>query len=287
MSDLILEYEIIIRTVSFSSIFLIMAVWEITTPCRTLKISKITRWLNNLSITILNTLLLRFLFPAAALGIASLSAEKGWGLFNQLDWPLSILVILTVILMDFAIYLQHVMFHAIPLLWRLHRVHHADPDFDVTTGARFHPIEIILSMFIKSCVIVLLGPPLVAVLIFEIVLNAMAMFNHSNIQLHQRIDLWLRSLIVTPNMHRVHHSQINDEANSNFGFNLTLWDRFFATYRDQPRKSPQLMDIGIREFSRPEHIVNLLGMLKLPFMSKQDSKPVILPSLETQDSDIK
>jgi sterol desaturase/sphingolipid hydroxylase (fatty acid hydroxylase superfamily) len=170
--------------------------------------------------------------------------------------------------MDFIIYLQHVMFHAVPVLWRVHRVHHADLDFDVTTGARFHTIEIILSMLIKFAIIMLLGPPVVAVVIFEVVLNATAMFNHGNVRLPQSIDRWLRWIVVTPDMHRVHHSVNDDEANSNFGFNLPWWDRLFGTYCDQPREGHEGMTIGIHKYREPRTVCWLPGMLALPFIGR-------------------
>jgi sterol desaturase/sphingolipid hydroxylase (fatty acid hydroxylase superfamily) len=163
------------------------------------------------------------------------------------------------------------MVHAIPALWRLHRVHHADPDFDVTTGARFHPVEIVLSMLIKFAAITVLGPPLVAVVVFEVLLNATAMFNHSNIQLNLAVDKWLRLLVVTPDMHRVHHSVEDDEANSNFGFNLPWWDRLFGTYRDQPRGGHETMRIGIHSYNAPKQVSWLSGMLLLPFIGKINS----------------
>jgi sterol desaturase/sphingolipid hydroxylase (fatty acid hydroxylase superfamily) len=176
----------------------------------------------------------------------------GWGLLNHFQVPFAIAVPLAVIAMDFVIWLQHVMVHAVPALWRLHRVHHADLDYDVTTGARFHPLEIILSMLIKFATIVVLGPPVVAVVIFEVLLNATAMFNHGNIRLPAGLDRVLRWVVVTPDMHRVHHSVEDDETNSNFGFNLPWWDRLFGTYRDQPRAGHVGMTIGIRSASQPE-----------------------------------
>ncbi len=191
--------------------------------------------------------------------------RDGWGLLNHFQVPWVLAVPLAVIAMDFIIWLQHVMVHAVPVLWRLHRVHHADPDYDVTTGARFHPIEIILSMLIKFATIVVLGAPVVAVVIFEVMLNATAMFNHGNIRLPAVLDRWVRWVVVTPDMHRVHHSVEDDETNSNFGFNLTWWDRLFGTYRDQPRAGHAGMTIGIRDYSDPRDVARLDGMLLLPF----------------------
>jgi sterol desaturase/sphingolipid hydroxylase (fatty acid hydroxylase superfamily) len=216
----------------------------------------------------LNTVLLRVLFPTAAVGMAVFATEQGWGLFNYFQLPPWLTLTIAVIAMDFVIWLQHVMVHAVPALWRLHRVHHADPDYDLTTGARFHPIEIILSMLIKFATIAVLGPPLVAVVLFELILNGMAMFNHGNVRLPAGLDRGLRWLLVTPDMHRVHHSVEDDEANSNFGFNLSCWDRLLGTYRDQPRSGHQGMTIGIHGYRRPSEVSWLPGLLTLPFRGK-------------------
>ena len=268
ITSLIVENEIIIRLGFFFSVFFIMAIWEIIAPRRQLLIPKLLRWFNNLALVFLNTILLRLLFPAAAAGMAIFVNAQGWGFFNYYDVAFPIAVIASVIIMDAMIYLQHVMVHAIPVLWRLHRVHHADPDFDVTTGARFHPIEIILSMLIKLAVIILLGPPVLAVIIFEILLNATAMFNHSNVRLNMTLDKYLRLFVVTPDMHRVHHSVEADETNSNFGFSLPWWDRLFGTYRDQPRAGHKNMAIGIHGFNQPKQVTWLHSMLILPFIGK-------------------
>jgi len=261
----VMDNEAVIRLGMFAGVFLLMAAWELMAPCRQLTLSKSQRWLNNLALVVLNTLLLRLLFPTAAIGVAAFAAEQGWGLFNYSTWPLWLAALLSIVCMDLVIYLQHVMVHAVPLLWRLHRVHHADLDYDVTTGARFHPLEIILSLLIKFAIILLLGPPLIAVVIFEVVLNAMAMFNHGNVSLPAVLDRPLRLLLVTPDMHRVHHSIEDDETNSNFGFNLSCWDRLFGTYRDQPRKGHQGMVIGIRSFREASRCATLPGMLAIPF----------------------
>lgn len=245
-----------------------MAVWEIITPRRKLNVSKRIRWTNNLGIVVLNTIILRLLFPAAAIGMATFAHTQNWGLFNYFQIPYWFAVIMTIIVMDAVIYFQHVLVHAVPMLWRLHRVHHADLDFDVTTGARFHPIEIILSMLIKFATILLLGPPVIAVVIFEVLLNATSMFNHGNVRVPQHIDRFLRWFIVTPDMHRVHHSVESDETNSNFGFNLPWWDRLFGTYRNQPRAGHEQMIIGINTFRDSRHCLWLPGMLTLPFIGK-------------------
>ena len=268
MDELISTHEAAIRLGSFLGIFTLMALWEILAPRRKLTQPKAGRWLNNIGLIVLNTALLRVVFPAAAVGVAGYAELMQWGLFNLIEVHPAVALLVSVIVLDAAIYLQHVMFHALPVLWRLHRVHHADLDFDVTTGARFHPIEILLSMLIKFAVIVLLGPPLAAVVIFEVLLNAMSMFNHSNVRLPLALDSVLRRIIVTPDMHRVHHSHLADETNSNFGFNLSLWDRIFGTYRAQPAAGHTDMVIGIDTFRDPAHCVKLSGLLFMPFIGR-------------------
>ena len=268
MQESILANEATIRLSFFLGIFAVMAVWEMIAPRRALTVSKAVRWLNNLGLVFLNTLILRLIFPAAAVGMAAFAADQGWGLLNYYQVPPLLAVVIAVVTMDFVIWLQHVMVHAVPLLWRLHRVHHADPDYDVTTGARFHPIEIILSMLIKFATIMVLGPPVVAVIIFEVLLNGMAMFNHGNVRLPLGLDRILRLLLVTPDVHRVHHSVEDDEANSNFGFNLSIWDRMFGTYRDQPRAGHEGMTIGIHKYREPKQVSWLLGLLMLPFIGR-------------------
>ncbi len=267
----IIDHELTIRLGVFFGIFLLVALWEVATPKRILTIPKLTRWINNLGIVFLNSIILRLLFPAAAVGVAVFTTQQGWGLLHLFSIHPLAAVLVSVVALDFIIYLQHVLVHAVPALWRLHRVHHADLDYDVTTGARFHPLEIILSMLIKFATIVVLGPPLLAVIIFEVLLNATAMFNHGNIHLPESVDKWLRWLIVTPDMHRVHHSVEDDEANSNFGFNLPWWDRLFGTYRDQPRGGHQAMVIGIHHYRDPSQVDRLPGMLLLPFVGKISS----------------
>jgi sterol desaturase/sphingolipid hydroxylase (fatty acid hydroxylase superfamily) len=257
--------EIIIRVGSFLPAFILIAIWEITAQRRSLTTSKNIRWISNLGITFLNPLVLRLVFPVLALDMAAIAQKQGWGLLNTFDAPYWLTVVIGIALLDLTIYLQHVMFHAIPILWRLHMVHHADLDYDVTTGLRFHPIEIILSMVIKLSVVVALGPPVVAVLVFEVVLNAAAMFNHGNIRLSLKIDAILRYFIVTPDMHRVHHSVIIRETNSNFGFNLPWWDRLFGTYRSQPVKGHAEMTIGLSQF-RDAKRLTLPWLLILPFI---------------------
>ena len=263
--QLVLAHEPAIRLGFFLGSFALVALWELAVPRRALTVSKTLRWASNLGLVILNTMLLRLLFPLAAVGVAAFCTTNGWGLLNHFQVPFWVAVPLAVIAMDFVIWLQHVMVHAVPALWRLHRVHHADLDYDVTTGARFHPIEIALSMLIKIATITVLGPPVVAVVVFEVLLNATSMFNHGNIRLPDALDRALRWILVTPDMHRVHHSIEDDETNSNFGFNLTWWDRLLGTYRDQPRAGHKAMTIGIRDHTDPREVARLDGMLLLPF----------------------
>lgn len=262
---LILDSEPLIRLGFFIGVFAAMALWEVFAPRRALTLGRGLRWASNLGIVALNTIIIRLLFPAAAVGAAAFCAAQGWGLLNMLDLPLWLAIALAVIVMDFVIWLQHVVVHAVPLLWRLHRVHHADLDYDVTTGARFHPLEIVLSMLIKFATIVALGPPVVAVVIFEVVLNASSMFNHGNVRLSAAVDRVLRLFVVTPDMHRVHHSVLESETNSNFGFCLPWWDRLFGTYRPQPRDGHVGMVIGLAEFRDPHQADRLPGMLAIPF----------------------
>ena len=266
--DFVLENEKTIRVSFFVGMLAVMAIWEVFAPRRALTVSKLVRWTNNLGLVFFNSFVVRILFPTAAVGVAVMAAENQWGLFNLIELPVWFAVLASVVIMDFVIYLQHIMVHAVPLFWRLHRVHHADLDYDVTTGARFHTLEIILSMLIKFATILLLGPPVVAVIIFEVLLNAMAMFNHGNVGLPKTLDNFLRWFVVTPDMHRVHHSVEDDETNSNFGFNLSWWDRLFGTYRDQPRAGHTNMTIGIHNFTEPKQCSWISGMLAMPFIGK-------------------
>lgn len=268
LSEYVLQHEMVIRIEFFFGILLIMALWERLAPRRRADISKLIRWINNLGVVFLSSFLLRLIFPGAAVGMAVFAGEHGWGLFHYFSVPYGLAVIVSVVAMDFVIYLQHVVFHAIPVLWRIHRMHHADLDFDVTTGIRFHPFEIILSMLIKFGAIAVIGVPVFAVVLFEVLLNATSMFNHGNVRIMSRLDRVLRWIVVTPEMHRVHHSSRYDETNSNFGFNLPLWDRFLGTYRDQPHMGHEGMTIGLENFRNTKHCVILTGMLAIPFIGK-------------------
>jgi sterol desaturase/sphingolipid hydroxylase (fatty acid hydroxylase superfamily) len=264
MAEILLAYEPLVRLAAFASVFVFMAAWEIVAPRRVQALGRGSRWPSNLGVVALNTAVVRFLFPTGAVALAILAESKGWGLLNAWVVPSWAAVPIAVIVLDLIIYLQHVLFHAVPALWRLHRMHHADLEFDVTTGARFHPIEIVLSMVIKLTIVASLGAPAVAVLIFEVLLNATAMFNHSNVRLPAWVDRVLRWLVVTPDMHRVHHSVVVRETNSNFGFNLPWWDRLFGTYRDQPAAGHERMTIGVEELRDPGE-QRLDRMLSQPF----------------------
>jgi sterol desaturase/sphingolipid hydroxylase (fatty acid hydroxylase superfamily) len=259
-----LVYGPYIRLSAFGGVFLAMAIWELVRPRRQQTIARHVRWPSNLGIVVLDTLLVRLIFPTTAVGFALLGDARGWGLFHLVALPAWIVIVASVVLLDLAIYLQHVLFHAVPALWRLHRMHHADLAFDVTTGLRFHPIEILLSMLLKLAVIAALGAPAVAVLIFEVLLNATSMFNHGNVRIARKLDAILRWMVVTPDMHRVHHSIQSTETNSNFGFNLPWWDRLFGTYRPEPSAGHKAMTIGIEQFRDPREL-RLDRMLIQPF----------------------
>ncbi|HEX4890397.1 MAG TPA: sterol desaturase family protein [Alphaproteobacteria bacterium] len=273
MSEIILGQEPVIRLVLFAVIFLVLAASEAHFPRRVRSLSRWRRWPGNIGISALNTVFIRLVFPATAVAFAGLAETRGWGLLQLMALPETAKIILAIIILDLIIYLQHVLFHAVPLLWRLHRMHHADPDFDVTTGSRFHPVEIMLSMGIKLMVIAALGAPAIAVLIFEIVLNGASMFNHANLKLPLQADRMLRRFIVTPDMHRVHHSIIPSETNSNFGFNVPWWDHLFGTYRSQPKLGHEAMTIGIGQFQSARG-QRLDQMLVQPFLGGNENYPI-------------
>jgi sterol desaturase/sphingolipid hydroxylase (fatty acid hydroxylase superfamily) len=270
--DLLL-IEQYIRLAAFCGIFAVMALWELIGPRRKQTVGRAWRWPNNLGVVLVDTVLVRILFPTTAVALALVANERGIGLLNAVPVPASISLVVSVILLDLAIYFQHVLFHAAPMLWRLHRMHHADLDIDVSTGLRFHPIEILLSMLIKLTVVIALGAPAVAVLVFEILLNATSMFNHSNVRLPLGFDRLLRWFVVTPDMHRVHHSVLTRETNSNFGFNLPWWDRLFGTYRAQPAAGHETMTIGIEQFRDPREL-GLDRMLVQPFRGDAGPYPL-------------
>ena len=279
MTEFLFQNEASIRLGCFLGVLATMALLEWMAPRRALSLPRRLRWPSNLGIVALNTMLVRFLVPLAAVALAGAAEARGWGLFNSVALPQGLVVLVSVVLLDLAIYLQHVMFHAVPALWRLHRMHHADLDFDVTTGARFHPIEILLSMGIKLAVVMALGPPAVAVLIFEVLLNASSMFNHANVRIPPAIDAVLRWFVVTPDMHRVHHSIRRHETNSNFGFNLPWWDRLLGTYQAQPAAGHTDMTIGIEQFRTPRDLW-LDRMLVQPFRGTAGDYPINRDSKE-------
>jgi len=268
INDWFLVNESAIRLSCFVGTLTIMTVLERLAPRRSPTSSNFfpqrIRWINNVAMMVIYTVLVRLIIPVATIDVATSVGEHGWGVLNVLNVPFVLSVAIALLALDFIIWLQHVVFHAVPVLWRLHRVHHADLHYDVTTGIRFHPIEILLSISIKLGAIALLGAPVLAVVIFEVLLNVTSLFNHSNINLPRWGDRLLRWVVVTPDMHRVHHSIDFHESNRNFGFNLPWWDRLFGTYQDQPKLGHHGMTIGIVEYRRPRDVVSLMGLLRLP-----------------------
>ncbi len=258
------SHEAAIRVGFFLLIFIAVAVAEIAAPRRPLTAPKAARWRVNLAMTLIDAVVARFLSPILPVGLALLAASRGWGALNHLSVPFWPSVLIGVLFLDLIIYLQHVMFHMLPLFWRLHGMHHTDLDIDVTSGLRFHPLEIYLSMLIKLAAVLVLGVPALAVLVFEVLLNGTSMFSHGNIRLREGLDGLLRLFVVTPDMHRVHHSVIIRETNSNFGFNFPWWDRFFGTYRPQPAMGHDGMTIGLARF-RDAEALTLGALLLLPF----------------------
>ena len=267
-TELLAAHPAAARLGAFAGVFALMAVWELLAPRRVLHRPKGTRWLNNLGMIAADTLLVRLVLPGAALATALFAARHGWGVLPLLALPAPVRLLLTLAALDLTVYLQHVMLHAVPALWRLHRVHHADLDFDVTTGVRFHPLEILLSLLIKCAAIALLGASPIAVLLFEIVLNASAMFTHGNVRLPAHLDATLRWLLVTPEMHRLHHSIDIDETNRNFGFNLSWWDRLLGTYRAATRTAQDQMTLGLPGWRDPRQCDRVQGMLIMPFIAE-------------------
>ena len=253
-----------IRLAAFAAVFAAVALWEYARPRRAARYSRRERWPHNLGLLLVDGLVVRLLAPGAALAVALAAEQRSWGLLNQAGVPYWLAFPLAIVALDLVIYFQHIMFHAVPTLWRLHRVHHADQDFDVTTGTRFHPVEILLSVVVKCAAVAAIGAPALAVLVFEVLLNATAMFNHANASLPAWAERWTRWLVVTPDMHRVHHSVVYDESSSNFGFNLPWWDRLFRTYRGQPEAGHLNMTIGIEDFREPGDL-RLDRMLLQPF----------------------
>lgn len=254
LSELSMNTEVLVRLSSFAGLFAVFAVWELLAPRRTRHHSRSVRWLNNLALTVLNGLIVRLGIPLAAVGTAIAAQDQNLGLLNQVALPAGMAMIVAIVALDLILYLQHLLFHHVDFLWRLHRMHHADLDVDVTTGLRFHPIEIVLSMAIKMAAVLVLGAPVVAVIAFEVLLNASSLFNHANIRIPDKADRVLRYFIVTPDMHRVHHSVVRRETDSNFGFNVPWWDYLFKTYRASPQAGHIAMKVGIEHFRTPRDL---------------------------------
>jgi sterol desaturase/sphingolipid hydroxylase (fatty acid hydroxylase superfamily) len=248
MSGTLPAVEPWIRLAAFAGLFVLLALAELLGPRRAHALGRRPRWPGNLGLLLLDSLLVRLLFPTAAVGTAILAESQGWGLFGRLSWPALVEGGLAILVLDLAIYLQHVLFHAVPGLWRLHRVHHADLELDLTTGLRFHPLEILLSMLVKLALVAALGAPAWSVLVFEVVLNAGSMFTHSNVRLPAWLEPKLRLVFVTPDMHEIHHSVRREETDSNFGFNLSLWDRLLGTYRAEPKTGRAGLRLGLATF---------------------------------------
>lgn len=268
-----MDSEPLLRLAAFFGVLGLLATWETLAPRRQVTAAKLRRWATNVGIVVLNTIMLRALFATGAVGVAAVATYERWGLLNHLAWPTFLETLLAVIALDFVLYLQHVMFHAVPGLWRFHMMHHADLDCDVTTGVRFHPIEVTLSLVIKLTAIVVLGASPAAVLCFEILLNATSMFNHSNVWIPVPLDRVLRWCVVTPDMHRIHHSIDPRETNRNFGFNLPWWDRLLGTYLPNPAQEHETMTLGLAQFRDPTRL-NLLGILALPFVGELGKYPL-------------
>lgn len=271
MSDTVLTYETALRLGVFAGLLVLFMMLEAIWPRKNRVDGRAARWRTNLALTVIDGIALRVLVPLAAVGTAAYASTHGWGLLNMVSIPHWAVIVISLILLDLAIYGQHVATHRIPLLWRLHQVHHADTDVDVTTGIRFHPIEICLSMVYKMAVVLALGAPVVAVILFEVILNGCALFNHANIRLPKSVDRVLRLFIVTPDMHRVHHSVLEHETNSNYGFSLSLWDRIFGSYIDQPSAGHNAMKIGLNAY-QDDTPTQLLWTLHLPFTDRTKQK---------------
>lgn len=262
--------EILIRLSAFLSVFFLMTLWERERPRRSFVQPRRERWVTNLGLTTLNTVVVWATVGSAAYAVAVFATAQQMGVLHWLQLPQWAAVMVTLLVLDFTLYLQHVMFHAVPTLWRLHRVHHADVGFDSTTGLRFHPLEIVLSLGLKAAVVLLLGAVPWTVVVFEVILNASSVFNHGNVAIPESLDRWLRWAIVTPDMHRIHHSTRVVETNSNFSFSVSWWDRLCGTYRAHPALGQLQMDIGLQEYRTPLHLGQLLV---LPFQGNAGRYP--------------
>lgn len=280
MEELFYQYESVIRLGAFLGIFALLALWELSAPKRELLELRRFRWFSNIGLIVIANILIRFIIPTAAVGIALHAEQEQLGFLYHLgNLPSIIHFTLAFILMDLAIYFQHIMFHALPMFWRFHRVHHSDLDCDITTGVRFHPFEIVFSIIFKFVLIISIGAPVLAVILFEITLNAASMFTHSNIKIPKAIEVITRWFIVTPDMHRTHHSVDESETNSNFGFFISVWDRIFGTYLKQPKLGHENMQIGLQGFREPKW-QNLRWLIYLPFVSKINRYAINKRSME-------
>lgn len=269
----LLAHESAVRFGFFLGTFVLMALWEIVAPLRAAATAKAVRWPNHLVLATLNIVLVRILFPLAAVALAVYVNELGIGLFNMLPVPYAVAFVASLLALDLAIYLFHLLFHSVPVLWRVHRIHHADLDIDVSTGVRFHPIQMMLSVIVKSVIILILGPPALSVLAFEALSHAITLFNHGNVRIPRSLDRVLRWFVVTPDMHRIHHSIHADETDSNFGFVLPWWDRVFGTYRTEPAEGQARMVVGIESFRRDRDL--WLDRLVLnPILDERDTQPM-------------
>lgn len=257
------DAEPIVRLALFLIVFAALALWERSAPARELSVPRSIRWRANLGLAVINMLVVRLIVPGSAIAVAALATREEWGLLNRLSIPGWSAIVLGVVVLDLIVYFQHVLFHSVPKLSRLHAVHHADPDFDLTTGIRFHPLEILLSALIKIAAVAALGAPVLAVLVFEVLLNATAMFNHANVSLPGWLEPWVRRILVTPDMHRIHHSVIEAERNSNYGFCLSIWDRLLGTLT--PAALGKL-EIGLADWRDRRSIATLSGVLRMPFV---------------------
>jgi sterol desaturase/sphingolipid hydroxylase (fatty acid hydroxylase superfamily) len=273
ISSAAITFEPLLRMTAFLGVFVLMALWEALAPRRSRQFSRRTRWPHNIALLAVDVAVVRVFAPGVAIAVAMAGELNGWGLFNIFQPPTWIGIPLAVAFLDLVVYFQHVAFHAVPALWRLHRVHHTDLDFDVTTGTRFHPLEILISTGIKCAAVAAIGAPVVAVLAFELLLNASSMFNHGNVRIAPGIELWLRWLVVTPDMHRVHHSMVFNETSSNFGFTLPFWDRLLGTYRSQPAGGHEKMIIGVDAF-RSEADLRIDRLLIQPLLDNPGGYPI-------------
>mgnify|MGYP003636010212 FL=1 len=254
-----------LRLSLFFIILLTMLVLESCFPARKSKLTKRVRWLGNFSLLIISSVVARLLVPIGVTGIALYASSQGLGLFNNINLPNWLIITLSVLLLDLMIYWQHRIFHLVPMLWRFHKVHHADSHIDASTGLRFHPIEILLSILLKGLAVLLLGVPAIAVIIFEVALNGFALFNHTNIRLPRWLEYPLRAILITQVLHRIHHSQVVEETNSNYGFSVSWWDRLFGSYKSQANKSDEDLDIGLKSYKADNKTATLLSLLKMPF----------------------